>query len=307
MRYAAAIWGCCWRIPALLEAFGERLRPFTSGPPSSGDSRGALVAALLAVLAFALPARAAETEVRLLRGDTRNGVWGTSEFQVQVLDTGALSLVRMGKHDLIREAASFRTAPLPPDSQEPARSEILGLDENGRTIPKPRLTLRQDRGSRIFRFDYAVTSPAIDAGAPLCRVVQTLTITPRGEIHVVYDCEWTRTLRWHVFQFVVSLDPAACMNHEYVLLSEHKALSGRLTPGSAPDPVTRLADPDQISIWSDLGPIHVVGPPDNSASFSWSGGVYVIFRPSYLRGRAFIYKDRTARVSYSILLPVSQQ
>ena len=264
------------------------------------------VLCLAGSLAGAVHAR--EFEVRLLEGTVQNGVWGTAEFAVRVHESGLLGSVRVRGHELIRQAGRFHTSPVPPNSDSGAHAGTTpGHGSRGSTPAKPGTVTRDERGKRVFEFTYQVTSPEVLDRTPLCRVTQTVTITPNGEIHVVYDCEWVHTVRWHVFRVLLTFNEVACQNHDYLILTGERGQAGTLEPGPPTERRFGRRHFEQLSVSSDAGRFHIVWRDDTVSSFHWSKMVHLITRPPNVGRRHFVYRGHKARIAYSILLPVSQQ
>jgi len=144
----------------------------------------------------------------------------------------------------------------------------------------------------------------------LCRVQQTLRVTPTGEIDVLYDCEWLETLRWSSFMVLIIFDRPACGGTSYVGLETNgTAHSGLLDPSSPGQGGNRIRGAifEQLSIRPASGPLHVVWPEPASCSLSWSRGIELRIEPQGLSRYGPIPRGHRARLNDRFLLPVSQE
>jgi hypothetical protein len=244
-------------------------------------------------------------EVRLVKGTEENGVWGTDEFQVAVTPQGTVRHVAVRGRELIQQAAALYTAPIPPGGKEGVRTvQGEGFGERGLTVAPPERDCRAEGGKRIFAFRHAVANKLVLDGKPLCQVDQQIVITPTGEISVSYDCLWLHTLTWHGFNLLILFDKQAIAEREYLLLIDDGVLTGRLALGSPLGPA-RIRQPfSRLTVWSDAGPLHYVFDAPSTCELI---PPQLTVQPRAIPYRAAISKDVIDRISFRILLPVSQQ
>ena len=270
--------------------------------------RRILFVALLAISLMALgrhPAFARAFEVRLLKGTEKDGVWGTEEFQVSVNALGVVRHVTVRGKELVGQAAALYTSPVPAGAKEGVRTvQGEGIGDRGLTVTPPTMETRDDRGKRLFTFRHLVANKKVGDGKPLCRVDQQIVITPTGEISVSYDFEWLETLPWHGFSQLILFQKEAIAGRDYTLFFGDRCLTGRLTPG-APIAESRIREAfDRLSIWSEVGPFHYVWDAPSTCEFS---PPQLTIQPKSVTYRGVIYRGLRDRISYRILLPVSQQ
>ena len=264
-------------------------------------------ALLVGLLLMCLPAPGwgRSWEVRLLKGNTQSGVWGTDEFQATIDSLGTVRHVCVGGKEFVWQAAALYTSPVPPGEKEGLRTvQGEGFGARGLTVTRPEASAREDHGRRVFEFRHLVANQKVLGGTPLCEVRQKVVLTPGGEIAVSYDCRWLQTLRWTGFSLLVLFDKEAIAGRDYLLLIGDRVLTGQLNPGR-PIADSRIRDAfTRLSIWSGSGPFH----------FAWEGRTTCELTPPQLTivpiavpYRAMIYKGVEDRLAYKILLPVSQQ
>lgn len=268
------------------------------------------LARLTLLIAGVLPhvAVAREFEVRLLEGNEQRGVWGTKEFQVHVNDLGNLRNVKVNGKEIIWQAAALYTSPKPPGSEKGVRTvQGEGYGKRGLTVEKPEMTTRDENGKRIFEFELLVANQQVLDGRPLCRVSERVVIAPTGEIRVRHDCHWLETLRWYMFAHLLMFDKEQCAKREYLALAGDRTFAGTLEPGPTLERRIRWVTFEQLTIRTEVGPCHLVWHEEANCSFHWSKNIQLTFSPAAVPRRGFIYKGQKATISYSILLPVSQQ
>jgi len=183
----------------------------------------------------------------------------------------------------------------------------LGGCRSTATVEPPTATRRAEKGRRVFEFEHLVSNKAVLDGAPLCRVNQRLVITPTGEIHVTYDCEWVRTVRWDSFLILMIFGKESCPGREYMAVAGERVFAGTLTKGPVSECRLRSIAFDQLTVRPEVGPCHVVWHEEANGTFTWSSGINLSFTPPAVPRRDFVYAGQRARLAYSILLPVSQQ
>ncbi|NOZ20024.1 MAG: hypothetical protein GXP25_02940 [Planctomycetes bacterium] len=266
-----------------------------------------IVAALFLLCPHDVWAR--DFEVRLLKGTEKNGVWGTEEFQVSVNWAGTVRHVVVHGKELIWQAASLYTYPVPPDGG-PAPRTVQGESglDRGLSVAPPERECRDDNGKRVFLFRCKVSNRKVLDGKPLCDVRQRIVITPTGEIHVRYDFEWIETIRWNSFSLLIFPGKETVPNRDYVILVGDRVLSGKLTLGKAAPGQKRIrAQMDQFTVWSEVGPFHFVWQSKTNCSLTWQRQVQLSMTPPAVPRRDFVYKGQKDHIAYTILLPVSQQ
>ncbi len=269
----------------------------------------------LAVLAFVICAAALSRdacarafEVRLLKGDEKNGAWGTDEFSVNVNALGLVRHVAVGGKELVWQAAALYTSPVPSGETEGVRT-VQGEDLGGRglTCAPPTFETRDERGARVFLFRHRVANKKVLGGAPLCDVRQRLVITPTGEITVVYECEWLEAVSWHGFGLLIFFSKETSQGRPFTAFVEERVFTGHLVPGGElaqkrlREPLTRL------TLWSEVGPFHYVLDAPVNCEFSWHGQPQLQIKPKAAPYRGVIFKGTKDRIEYRILLPVLQQ
>jgi hypothetical protein len=169
------------------------------------------------------------------------------------------------------------------------------------------MSTRDENGTRIIEFRHIIAKPHVLDGQPLCRVNQRLTIRPTGEISIVYDFEWLKTLRWTGFGLLLIFDDRPCRGREYLVRASGKYLAGRLAGESVEETRIRHMAFEQLTIRTDHGPVHVTWQADARCSMHWRTRPQLHISPPSTPHRGFIYQGMTDRIAYTILLPVSQQ
>jgi hypothetical protein len=278
------------------------------------------VAAICALLLFVVPQpelRARAFEVRPL--DPKNpAVWGTDEFQVSVDAIGCVSHVKVKGREVIWQAARLYTAPMPPGKTGGLR-KVQGegpLDKMGLSIDPPKTQNREEEGKRIFEYEHVLATRQVLDGRPLARVREKITVSPTGEIGVLYDCEWLETLAWEDFMHLVIFDGGSCQDREYVIKVKDRFYTGK--PEKTPPAEHQLYGLpfDRFSIRTEVGPVHFVWEGESSCAFfptclgarpGGGGGPTMYIMPKSTPRHATCYKGQKDRLSYRILLPVSQQ
>lgn len=253
--------------------------------------------------------QAREFEVRLLAGTEPDGIWGTKEFQVNVSALGLVRHVKVHDREVVWQAAALYTSPVPPGGTQGVRTvQGEGFGEQGLSVEPPRMLTRDEKGTRIFEFEILVASKKVLDGKPLCHVVQKLSITPTGEIHVSYDCEWLQTLRWDGFGLLVLLSEESCKGRDYMVITADQLMAGKLDPGPAAERQIRSLPFKQLTVRPEMGPFHFVWDAPAQCSLHWgSGQAQLHVNPPSVPYRSFIYQGQKDRIAYRILLPVSQQ
>lgn len=248
-------------------------------------------------------------EVKLLDGSERSGVWGTEEYRVRVTDQGALRDLSAHGKQVMRYAGALYTSPFPASGSKSIRTvQGEGVGERGLTVEPPERRTYERRGARIFRFRHQVAKPAVFDGQTLCEVDQAVTLTPTGEITVKYDCRWVRTCRWRMFSVLMFLTSDTVADCEYMGLRGDRVFTGRLLSDGASAADARLREPlEQLTLRTRTGPVHFVWDTPLPTTFSWFKQVQLQTRPGGVPRVGTIYKGTTGRISYRILLPVSQQ
>jgi len=273
---------------------------------SCGGTSPAVVFGLL-LLCAPVPAR--EFEVRLLSGTETDGVWGTVEFQLSVRSSGLVRELKIGERELIWQVAALYTHPVAPDGTEGVRTvQGEGYGERGLSLTPPAMRRRAEGGKRLFEFDHLVANKRVLDGAPLCRVLQTLTITPTGEVLVAYDFEWLETVRWHGFEMLLFLKSEPYRDQDFLVFAEGMVRSGKIEPGPPSERQVRSELFSQVSLQSVAGPVHFLWHEKSRCSFRWPGEeLQLSMTPPCVPYRGFVYKGQKDRIAYRILLPVSQQ
>lgn len=249
-----------------------------------------------------------EYEVRLLDGDEHNGVWGTAEFQLRVNDLGLVRHVIVHGQEVIWQAAALYTSPVPPAESAGIRTvQGEGFGDRGLTVEKPTMTTRDERGRRIFEFQYQIACRKVLDGRPLCDAVQRLVITPTGAIEVRYEFEWRETLRWHGFQLLLMFNEEACRDREYMIMAGENILTGSLQAGPPTERRIRSLPFSQLTFRPEPGPVHLVWDQPATCTLNWGKNIQLSVIPAGLPYRKSIYKGQKAVLSYRILLPISQQ
>ena len=267
-----------------------------------------LVLAWLGLCPVASHARA--FEVRLLEGSEQSGVWGTDEFQVTVNSLGLLRHVKVNGHEIIWQAAALYTFPIPPEGSEGIRTvQGEGFGERGLTVEPPKVTTRDERGRRVFELEHLVANRKVLDGRPLCRVQQQIALSPTGEIDISYDCEWLETLRWSTFQLLLMFDKENCENRGLVAAAPDLLRVGKLDPGPRSGDVRQMRNVtfEQLTLRPEVGPVHFIWEEPSECSFYWGTDIQLRIAPQNLPRRTPVLKGRKERMSYRILLPVSQE
>jgi hypothetical protein len=270
--------------------------------------RTRLACALLCATLAAGAASAREFEVRLLKGKPESGVWGTSEFSVEINRAGVLRHVKLGDREIVWQAAALYTRPYTSGMKRAPRTvQGEGFGKRGLTLEPPKMTIREERGRRIFELEHIIANKQVYDGSPLCKADQKVVIAPNGEIHVTYDFEWLRTVRWSIFSHLVRFDTDACRNREYLILIDGRPHTGVLKPGPVAECRIRHKPFDRLTVYTEPGPIHFVWPREASCTFQWSKTIGLHIGPAHVSRRGYIYKGLKDTIAYSILLPVPQQ
>jgi len=244
-------------------------------------------------------------EVRLLKGDERNGTWGTDEFRVVVNPTGVLRNVTVHEKEIIWQAAALYTSPVASDGTSPRTVQGERWGQTGLSVEPPVMQAWADHGKRIFTFRHKVSNRKVYDGLPLCNVTQKMIITPTGEIHVSYDFEWLRTLRWNGFCLLVMFGKETIPGCEYLARVQDRFLGGRFTPG---DGLNRLRLPlEKLTIRTPVGLVHFLWDTKTNCTLNWAKGVTLSMSPPAAPYKNVIYKGQRDSIVYRILLPVSQQ
>ena len=102
-------------------------------------------------LAAASLAHGRAFEVLLLKGTEQNGVWGTEEFSLTVTSQGVVRHVKVRGQLLVWQAVSLYASPMPPGAKAGVRT-VQGEPpgKTGLAMSLPKMSVRSDRGSRIF-------------------------------------------------------------------------------------------------------------------------------------------------------------
>jgi len=260
----------------------------------------------LPILGVSLEAR--EFEVRLLKGNEKSGYWGTDEFQCYVNSLGVIRHVSVRGTKVFRQAAALYTLPYPPDAKKAVRT-VQGEGGKGRglTVEPPEMSTRDERGTRIFEFRHVVANEKVLDGEPLCEIKQKIAIEPLGEIHVTYDIEWLRTLRWRMFSHLLIYDQETFAGRPYLALAGDRVFEGDLNPGPITECRIRHKSFDRLTLRPEIGPVHIVWQTKANCSFHWAKSIQLHFGPAAVPTRGFIYKGSKDRIEYTILLPVSLQ
>ena len=265
--------------------------------------------ALLTLALMQGVAGAREREVRLLRGNVKHGVWGTKEFSVAVNASGVAGAVTLRGKRVFTQMARLYTGPTPFGKTRGLRAvqnEGYGKGK-GMSLEPPKMTTRQEKGARIFEFEHILARKEILDGKPLCKAREKLVIKPNGEIHVTYEFEWLVTMRWRTFGVYMLMDPKVCRNKEYVVIAGEQVRSGQLAEGPVADSRVRHLPFEQISIWTDDGPVHVVWLAPSRSTFSWYRNISLWINCPKLPNRGKVFKGLKDKFSYAVLLPVSQE
>ena len=81
---------------------------------------------------------AREFEVRQLKGDPKNGIWGTKEFSMHVSALGVIRYVKVNGRELVWQAAALYTRPVAPDGRKGLRTvQGEGFGKRGLTVEAP--------------------------------------------------------------------------------------------------------------------------------------------------------------------------
>ncbi len=263
---------------------------------------------VLATCFGAGPLWARAFEVKLLGGTERDGVWGTSEYQVRVTRFGSMRSLKVHGREIMSHAGALYTSPIS-SSGKPVRTvQGEGIGARGLTIEEPERETYDRRGTRVFRFRHKVAKPNVLDGQTLCLVDQTLTLTPTGEISVVYDCAWVRTCRWNGFGVLMFFTPETVSDCPFMGLRGDRIFTGRLKLDTVSVSDARLREPlEQLTIRTRVGPVHIVWDAPLPTTFSWRKHVQLQTRPREISWRGRILRGVKGRIAYRILLPVSQQ
>ena len=258
---------------------------------------------------FSCVTHAREFEVRLLNGTEQNGTWGTKEFQVNVSSLGVVRHVKVCDKEVIWQAVALYTSPVPPGGAEGVRTvQGEGMGERGLSVEPPRMVTRDENGSRIFEYEILVANKKVLDGKPLCKILQKLRITPNGEIHVFYDCEWLQTLRWDGFGLLMIFNEEQCNGRDYLVMTSDQIKAGKLDPGPAAERQIRSLRITQLTVRPEMGSCHFVWDAEAQCSFYWGGKqAQLHVDPPCVPYRGSIYQGQRDKLAFRILLPVSQQ
>lgn len=266
--------------------------------------------AVLVVVALAPPAAAGAHRVRRL-GDERSQVWGTDEYEATVTPLGLVRHVKVRGVEVIWQAAALYTSPIPSGAEKGVRTvQGEGTGKRGLTVELPEVTLSEQNGSRVFEFRHLVSNRQVLEGRPLCRVLQTLVLTPTGEIRVTYDCEWLETVRWQTFLILILYDrDDVCRNRPFLSVTDDTVRTGVLEPGPLKPGVRQLRNLalKQFTVRPEMGPVHFMSDGTSRATISWASSIQLSLTPRDMPRRNPVLKGRRERIVYRILLPVSQQ
>ena len=271
-------------------------------------NRVVLAVCLCGAVGVGSPAWGREFEVRLLKGKAESGFWGTSEFRCHVNSLGVVRHVSVRGKKIFQQAVALYTRPFPPGAKRGIRVvQGEGFGARGLSVEAPKMTTRDEKGTRVFEFEHLVANKKVLNGKPLSKIHQKISITPTGEIHVTYDIEWLHTLRWGMFAQLLMYDIDAVAGREYLAIAGDRVYEGKLDPGPILKRRIRNVAFDRLTVRPEVGPVHVVWRAKTNGSFHWAKSIQLMFRPEIVPRRGFIYKGSKDRISYSILLPVSQQ
>ena len=265
----------------------------------------------LLVLLLGFPClHAREFAVRRI-GEKKANAWGTDEFQITVSPLGTIRHIRVGDTELVWQGAALYTFPYPIAGGKAIRTvQGEGYGKRGLSVEAPEVSERDVDGTHIWELTHLVATKAVLDGRPLCRVRQTLSVTPTGEIEVVYDCEWLETVRWSSFMVLIIIDKKACSGKPFLALeaegTTHTGLLDKSSPGQGGQRIRNVVF-EQLSLRPAPGPVHVMWPEPAASSLYWSGGLELRTGPPGLSRNRPIPKGHRARLKYRFLLPVSQE
>ncbi|MBT3381805.1 MAG: hypothetical protein HN742_05660 [Lentisphaerae bacterium] len=251
-----------------------------------------------------------EFQVRRI-GEPKANLWGTDEFQMKVTPLGTVRHIRVGDQELVWQGIALYTFPYAPGGKKPVRTvQGEGYGSRGLSVEAPDVSDRDIDGTHVWELTHLVATKTVLGGRPLCRVKQTLRVTPTGEIGVLYDCEWLESIRWSSFMVLIIFDKPACSGKSYLAMEEegttHTGFLDSSSPGQGGHRI-RNAVFDQLSIRPDVGPLHVVWPEPATCALQWSRGIELRIEPRGLPRYGPIPKGHRARLNYRFLLPVSQE
>jgi len=274
--------------------------------------RRMIVACALVGLALCVQAQARAFRVRRLDKNKKaqTGVWGTDEFQVNVNPLGCVLSVKVKGKEIVRQAARLYTSPIPPDAKKGLRTvQGEGIGNRGLTVERPKMKTRDEKGKRILEFEHLVANKKVLNGRPLCKVNQKVVITPTGEIHVSYDCEWLETVRWGGFSLLILFNRENCTDREYMVATGDVIRTGRLDQGPRKPRVRQIRREsfEQLTVRPEVGPVHFVWETKAKCSFYWGADIQLHMSPLSMPRRVPVFKGQRARIAYRILVPVSQQ
>ena len=171
------------------------------------------------------------------------------------------------------------------------------------------VSTRSEGGTRVFDFTHLVASTKVRDGRALCRAAQRIAIAPTGEIDVTYDFEWLETLHWQSFMLLLLFERASTEGCEYLAATDIRTVAGVLDAGPRQGGSRRIRHEafTQLTIRPAVGPVHIVWPVRSECSFHWGTDIQLQVMPTNMPRRLPIRKGRRERISYRILLPVSQQ
>ena len=255
------------------------------------------------------PAQGRAFEVLLLKGTEQNGVWGTDEFSIAVTCQSVVRQVKVRGQLLVWQAVAHCTSPVPPGAKEGVRTvqgEPPGKTELAMSLPK--MSVRSDRGSRIFLLEHHLANPKVLGGETLCDVTQRIVVTPTGGIETSYDCHWLESLRWDNFAVLAIYDLDAVKNRNASIHTADRTHTLQLLPGKGEPASKRIFGQfEKLTIWSALGPFHFTWKGPAQCTFRWGNSVQLHIGPPTVTRRKVIYKGQRDRFAHRILLPVSQQ
>jgi hypothetical protein len=159
-------------------------------------------AACLGALLLATCLPAAPEAVRELSRQGPSVTLGTSAFRLTVEPTGTLRDVRVSDTQLLSFIALY-TTPTSPETGKGVRgcqAETPGLGDR-----PPQMDVTTSDGAAQVAITRVCSHPQVLDNAPLWRLVETVQVSPRGELHVRYRCHFDRLLRWGGFSVAVAL------------------------------------------------------------------------------------------------------
>ena len=260
-------------------------------------------------LAAASLAHGRAFEVLLLKGTEQNGVWGTEEFSLTVTSQGVVRHVKVRGQLLVWQAVSLYASPMPPGAKAGVRT-VQGEPpgKTGLAMSLPKMSVRSDRGSRIFLLEHHLANPKVLGGKTLCDVTQRIVVTPTGGIETSYECHWLESLRWDNFAVLAIYDLDAVKSRNASIHTTDRLHTMQLLPGKGKPGDKRIFGQfEKLTIWTVSGPFHFTWNEPAQCAFRWGDSVQLHIRPPTVPRRKVIYKGQRDRFAYRILLPVSQQ